>query len=119
MEYRYILVAMAMCVRIFMVLVLTAFSAATIVHGANGTTMKIKMAIAAVEGVDMGDCQDCPNSNDNMSQCDSICVSPVFAVVPSGPIYLPEVKVTTTNTIAHSMIGHRWSPEPYPPRSIV
>lgn len=106
-----------MHIRIFMVLVLAAFAAGTVVHAAIGTTMSVKMAIAATDGADMDDCQDCANGNDTPSLCDSVCVPPIFAVVSNGQIHLSQVKTAIRNTVTYNMIGRPWPPEPYPPRS--
>jgi hypothetical protein len=80
--------------------------------------MNIKMVLAAIDGTDMEDCQDCADGNENMLSCDSICVPPIFGMVPSIQTGLSEAKIITTRIITDNLTGHTDLPDPYPPRSI-
>lgn len=104
-------------VRIFMIMVLTAFAAGTVVHSANAAIMSAKMTLAVIDGADVGDCQDCPD--DGMPPCDDVCVSPILAVVPSGQPSLPGAETTTESPVLQSVTGCIGPPDPYPPRSII
>jgi hypothetical protein len=101
----------------FMIMVLAAFAAGTVVHAANAATMNMKMTLAAIDGADMGDCKDCPDGSDDMQPCDNFCISPILAVVPSVQPSLPEVGNTAEGFAAHSVSGRTGLPEPYPPRT--
>ena len=46
---------MASCIRIFMIVMLAAFAAGTVVHTANAATMSAKMTLAVIYGADMCD----------------------------------------------------------------
>lgn len=105
--------------RIVLIVVLAAFAAGTVVHAANAATMNAKMTIAAINGADMGDCQDCPDGNDNMPPCDNVCISPILAVVPSDQPSLPGAETTTESLVLESVAGRSGPPDPYPPRSII
>ena len=105
--------------RIFMIVVLAAFAAGTVVHAANAATMSAKMTLAVIDGADMGDCQDCSDGNDNMPPCDNVCISPILAVVPSGQPSLLGAETTTESPVLQSVIGRTGSPDPYPPRSTI
>lgn len=111
--------AMARYVRIFMILVLAAFAAGTVVHAANAATMSAKMTLAAIDGAGMGGCQDCPDGSDKLPPCDNVCMSPILAVVPSGQPSLPVAETTTESLVFQSEIGRTGPPDPYPPRSII
>lgn len=108
---------MARYVRVLMIMMLAAFAAGTVVHTANAATMSAKMTLAVIDGAGMGDCQDCPNGNDDMQPCDNVCVSPVLAVVPSGQPGLPSVEMTTESPVLQGATGRTGLPEPYPPRT--
>jgi len=110
---------MARYVRIFMIMMLAAFAAGTVVHAANAATMSAKMTLAVIDGADMGDCQDCADGNDNMPPCDNVCISPILAVVPSGQVSLPGAETTTESPVLQSVTGRTGPPDPYPPRSII
>jgi hypothetical protein len=105
---------MAKHVLIFM-MVLAAFAAGTVAHA---TTMSMKMTIAAIDGANMGDCQDCPDGKDTMPKCENVCVSPIIAVVPSPQLGLPETETTTRSLASHKVTARTGPPDPYPPRSI-
>ncbi len=106
-------------VRIFMIMVLTAFAAGMVMHAANAATMSAKMTLAMIDGADMGDCQDCPDDNDGMPPCDNVCMSPILAVVPSGQPGLPEAETTTESLVLQGVTGRTGPPDPYPPRSTI
>jgi hypothetical protein len=110
---------MAGYVRIFMIMMLAAFAAGTVMHAANAATMSAKMTLAVIDGADMGDCQDCSDGNDNMPPCDNVCVSPILAVVPSGQPSLPGAETTTESPVLQSVTGRTGPPDPYPPRSTI
>ncbi|MBE0704233.1 MAG: hypothetical protein IH582_13880 [Afipia sp.] len=110
---------MASCIRIFMIVMLAAFAAGTVVHTANAATMSAKMTLAVIYGADMGDCQDCSDGNDNSLKCDNVCISPILAVVPSGQPSLPGAETITESPVLQSVIGRTGPPDPYPPRSII
>jgi hypothetical protein len=110
---------MARYVRTFMILMLAAFAAGTVVHAANATTMSAKMTLAAIDGADMSDCQDCTDGNGNMPSCDNVCVSPILAVVPSGQPSLPGAETTTENPVLENVTGRTGPPDPYPPRTTI
>lgn len=110
---------MARDVRIFIIMMLAAFATGTVVHAANAATMSAKMTLAVIDGADMGDCQDCSDGNDDMPQCDNVCVSPVLAVAPSGQPSLSAAETTPENLVLQSVIGRTGPPDPYPPRSII
>jgi len=110
---------MARYVRIFMIMMLAAFAAGTVLHAANAATMSAKMTLAAIDGADMGDYQDCSDGNDNIPPCDNVCISPILAVVPSGQPSLPGAETTTESPVLQSVIGRTGPPDPYPPRSII
>lgn len=109
---------MARYVRIFMVMMLTAFAAGSVVNAANATSMNMQMALSSLDSGDMGDCQDCPDGGDDMQVCDNVCVSPILAVVPSGQTGLPEARTRTESLVLQSVTGRTGLPDPYPPRSI-
>ena len=110
---------MASCIRIFMIVMLAAFAAGTVVHTANAATMSAKMTLAVVYCAGTGDCQDCSGGNDNNPKCDNACVSPILAVVPSGQPSLPGAETITESPVLQSVIGRTGPPDPYPPRSII
>ncbi|MDZ5697081.1 hypothetical protein [Chelativorans sp. M5D2P16] len=106
-------------VRVLTILVLAVFAAGSAVHAANAASMSVKMALAAVDSGDMGDCQDCPDGSDDMQACDDVCVSPILALVPSGPPGMPAAETTAESTVPRSVTGRTGLPDPYPPRSII
>lgn len=110
---------MATYVRIFMIVVLAAFAAGTITHAVNAATMSTKMTLAAIDGADMGDCQDCPGGKGDVQPCDYACLSPILGVVPSGQPSLPGAETTTESLVLQSVAGRTGPPDPYPPRSII
>lgn len=110
---------MARYVRILMIIVLAAFAAGTVVHAANAAAMGAKMTLAAIDGADMGDCQDCADGTGDMPSCGNACVSPILAVVPSGQPSLQGAETTTENPILQSVIGRTGPPDPYPPRTTI
>lgn len=110
---------MARHVRILAILMLAVFAAGSVVHAATAASMNMKMALAAIDSGDMGDCQDCPGGSDDMKSCDNVCVSPLLAVVPSGQPGLPEAETATESLAPHSGAGRTGLPDPYPPRSII
>ena len=104
---------------IFMILVIAAFAAGTVVHAANATTMSVKMTLAVIDGAVMSDCQDCTDGNGDMPSCDNVCISPILAVVPSSPPSLPLVEATTESPILQGMARRAGPPDPYPQRFII
>ncbi|MGX1501071.1 hypothetical protein ACSSV1_006140 [Labrenzia sp. MBR-25] len=104
-------------VRIFIIMLLAAFAAGTVVHTASAATMGAKMTLALIAGADMGDCQDCADGNGDMPSCDNVCVSPILAVVPSAQLSLPGVETTTESPVLQSVTGRTGPPEPFPPRT--
>ena len=108
---------MARHVRVLIILVLAAFTSATVVQTVNAMTMNMKMKIAATDSAGMDDCEDCTGSGESMSQCDSVCVSPMLAIIPNLQTKLPLVKTISTSNIAQGATGRSGRPEPYPPRS--
>jgi hypothetical protein len=103
--------------RILTILMLAVFAAGSVVHTANAASMNTTMALTAVENGDMGSCKDCPVGGGDMQPCDSICVSPLSAILPSGEPGLPEAVTTTEDAVYLSMAGRTGLPNPYPPRS--
>lgn len=110
---------MTLWVRSLAILLLAAFTVGTVMHTVGAAAMSVKMTLAAVNGGDMGDCQECPDGNDDMPACDNLCVSPILAVVPSSQSGLPDAKTTTASLILQSVTGRTGPPDPYPPRSII
>lgn len=110
---------MARYVHIFMIVVLAAFAAGTITHAVNAATMSMKMTLAAIDGADMGDCKDCPDSKGGVQPCDNACVSPILAVVPSSQPSLPGAETSTQSLVLQSVAGRTGPPDPYPPRTII
>lgn len=117
--FRGIQQSMTRYVRIFMIMMLAAFAAGTVVHAANAATMSMKMTLAAIDGADMGDCQDCPDGNGDMPLCENVCVSSILAVVPPDQPSLPGTETTTESPVHQSVTGRTGPPDPYPPRSII
>lgn len=109
---------MAKHVRIFVILMLAAYTAATVVQTANASAMNIKMALAAIDDANQGICQNCIGGSDNTSFCDDVCISPITAIIPPVEIGMPRVKIATTGTILFDMTGCIEPPDPYPPRFI-
>lgn len=109
---------MARYVRILSILLLAVFAVGTVVHAANVASMNMQMAFAAIDGGDIGGCQDCPDGGDDMQLCDDVCVSPISAVMPFGQAGLPEVAATIERSVSRSMSGRTGLPNPYPPRFI-
>jgi hypothetical protein len=110
---------MTLWVRSLAILLLAAFTVGTVMHTAGAATMSVKMTLAAIDGADMGDCQDCPDGNGDTPSCDNACVSPILAVVPSGQPSLPGAETTTKSPVLQSVTGRTGPPDPYPPRSII
>lgn len=110
---------MAKHVRILTILILAVFAAGSVVHAGNAASMNAKMALVAVDGGDMGDCQDWPDGGDDMQPCDNLCISHILAVVPSGQAGLPEVEATTESFVPRDVAGRTGPPDPYPPRTII
>lgn len=110
---------MARYVRIFMIMMLAAFAAGSVVYAVNAATMSAKMTLAAIDGADMGDCQDCADGNGDMPSCDIVCVSSILAVVPTSQPILPGAETTTESPVLQSVTGRTGPPDPYPPRSII
>ncbi|MCX2720985.1 hypothetical protein [Roseibium salinum] len=102
--------------RIFMFVVLAAFAAGTVAHATNAVTMNTKMTLAVIDGADMGDCQNCPDGNDDALACDIDCLSPILAVVPSGQPGLLKAGTLTESVVPQSATGHTGRPDPHPPR---
>ncbi len=109
---------MANHVRAFVILVLAAFTAGTFLHTTNATAMNVEMTLAAIDGAGMSDCQDCADKGDNMPPCETVCVSPALAIIPSVQAGVLVAHTITASNIIYGVTGRTGRPEPYPPRSI-
>lgn len=104
---------------ILMIIALAAFASGSVAQAATAADMSAKMTLAMIDGVAMGDCQDCPDGSEDMQSCDIVCVAPVLAVVPSGPLGLPEVEAAAGSLVPQDETGRTGPPDPYPPRSTI
>lgn len=100
-----------------MIVVLAAFAVGAVAHAASVSTMSMKMTIAAIDGAGMDDCKDCSGGKGSVQPCDSVCVSPLLAIVPSGQPSLPKAGTATENLVPQIVTGGLGLPDPYPPRS--
>lgn len=110
---------MVKLVRVLIISMLAAFTAGTVVHTTNASAMNIEMTLVTIDGAGLDVCEDCTDGGENMYQCDSVCLSPILAIVPFLQTGLPVVKTNPTSNIAYGVTGRAGSPEPYPPRSII
>lgn len=108
---------MAKHLRVLVILMLAAFAAGTVAQAASVAAMDAKMALTAVDGADKGGCQGCPDGDGDTPPCDTVCVSPVLAVVPAAEAALPEAEPAPASIVADGLAGAAGPPEPSPPRS--
>lgn len=109
---------MATLVRALLIALVAAFAVGTVAHSASVTVMDVEMALSSAD-MGMSDCQGCPDADGQTPSCDSICVTPVMAVLPSIRAGLPPATSCTVCFEVRSVAGHTGPPDPYPPRSII
>lgn len=109
---------MATLVRALLIALVAAFAVGTVAHSASVTVMDVEMALSSAD-MGMSDCQGCPDADGQALSCDSICVTPVMAVLPSIRTSLPPATSCTACFEVRSVAGRTGPPDPYPPRSII
>ena len=103
---------------IVLILLLAAFVAGSTVHAARAATMYAHLAVSAVNS-HHGDCQDCPNGNNDRPPCGDVCPASTLALplpaldepLEGGPAFLVAA--------ACDRVVRTGPPDPYPPRAIV
>lgn len=101
------------------VLVALAMTAGLVINAAHATSMAMDMATAAHSDGAMPGCDGCPGGDDAGMACAAGCITPVTAVMPSGPsIAEPPVEALIASG-AEPLVDHRRPPDPYPPRTTV
>lgn len=109
---------MATLVRALLIVLVAAFAAGTVAHAANATTMDVTMAIESV-AMDMPNCQGCPDADDGLPSCDTVCITPFVAVIPVAAAAMPVVGSLLSTPAVRQVVGRAGLPDPYPPRSII
>ena len=111
---------MRFSVRIFVIMLLAVFVTGTAFQASAAAAMSAKMSLAALAGdMEMGDCEDCPDTDDGTGNCVSPCVM-ASMILPAWPhVTEPAIRGETYVFIPCSFIGLLSPPDPYPPRSII
>ena len=107
-------------VRIFVIMLLAVFVAGTAFQASAAAAMSAKMSLAALAGdMEMGDCEDCPDTDDGKGACVSPCAI-ASMILPAWPqVTERAIRGETYVSIPCSLAGRLNPPDPYPPRSIV
>lgn len=109
---------MATLVRALVIVLIAAFTAGTVAHAANATTMDVTMAIESMD-MDMPDCQGCPDDGDGLPSCDTVCITPFVAVMPVAAADMPVVGSPLATPAVRRLVGRTGPLDPYPPRSTI
>lgn len=111
---------MKFSLRIFMVTLLATFVAGTIFQLSAAAAMSSKMSMAALAGdMEMGDCEDCPDTDDGAAVCVKPCVM-ASMILPAWPqVAGPAIRGEIYVSIPCSLAGRLSPPDPYPPRSVI
>jgi hypothetical protein len=110
---------MRLRVRAFIIMLLTAFAAATVAQTAAAAAMSAKMALAGAGGMEMNDCKDCPDAGKKMASCAAICASPLMILSDLNVVTALFAGHAPDGVVGQSIHGFSGPPDPYPPRSIV
>jgi hypothetical protein len=101
-------------------MLLAVFVAGTAVQASAAAAMSAKMSLAALAGdMEMGDCEDCPDTDDGLGNCVSPCVM-ASMILPAWPqVTEPAIRGEAYEAVPCSLAGRLSPPDPYPPRSII
>ena len=101
-------------------MLLATFVAGTAFQLSAAAAMSSKMSMAALAGdMEMGDCEDCPDTNDGAGACVSPCVM-ASMILPVWPqITEAAIRGEAYDFILRNLNGRLSPPDPYPPRSII
>jgi hypothetical protein len=107
-------------VRIFVIMLLAAFVAGTAFQLSAAAAMSSKMSMAALAGdMEMGDCENCPDTDDGAGACANPCVMASMMLPVSPQVTGPAIRGEVYVPIPFSLAGRLTPPDPYPPRSII
>jgi len=109
-------------VRIFMIMLITAFAVGTVAHAASNTTMSLQMALADSGAMDMADCQGCGSDGDGENEglsCNMVCVSSLLASLGVEAHALQVSGPSLSTRSFYDLAGRTGPPEPYPPRTLI
>lgn len=109
---------MRLQVRIFIIVLVTAFAAATVAQTAASAAMSAKMALAGTGGMEMNDCKDCPDAGKKMTSCAAICALPLMILPDLNAVTALFAGNAPYTVVGQSIHGFSGPPDPYPPRSI-
>jgi hypothetical protein len=111
---------MRFSVRIFVIMLLAVFVAGTAFQASAAAAMSSKMSHAVLAGdMEMGDCEDCPDTDDGAGACVNPCVM-ASMILPAWPqIAEPALRGEAYASVPCSLAGRLSPPDPYPPRSII
>ena len=105
---------------IFVIMLLAIFVAGTAFQLSAAAAMSSKMSMAALAGdMEMGDCEDCPDTDDGAAVCVKPCVM-ASMILPAWPrVTEPAIRGEVYVSIPSSPAGRLNPPDPYPPRSVI
>jgi hypothetical protein len=110
---------MGLAVRVFVIVLLTAFAAGAVAQVSVAAAMAVKMAHADIDGADMKDCKDCPDAGKTKPAWASLCVTPLMIL----PAWQESTPFFTRNVPdlpgAPGLSGYSGPPDPYLPRSLL
>jgi hypothetical protein len=107
-------------VRIFVIMLLATFVAGTAFQLPAAAAMSSKMSMAALAGdMEMGDCEDCPDTDDGAGTCMNPCVMASMMLPVSPQVTGPAIRGVAYESAPYSLNGRLNPPDPYPPRSII
>ena len=111
--------------RYFVVLLIAAFTFATLVPGDYTNVMSVKMALAAVSGtapnavpMDHADCQNCDDGAGKTGMaCEQGCTAAVMGIITTAATIRAKVSAGVVASFADRATGRAPLPDPAPPRS--
>jgi hypothetical protein len=107
-------------VRIFVIMLLAVFVTGTAFQASAAAAMSSQMSLAALAGdMEMGDCEDCPDTDDATGNCVSPCVMASMILPASPQVTEPAIRGEAYESIPCSLNGRLNPPDPFPPRSII
>jgi hypothetical protein len=107
-------------VRIFVIMLLAMFVAGTTFQASAAAAMSSKMSHAVSDGgMEMGDCDDCPDADGGTGSCVAPCVMASMILPSWSQITEPAIRGEIYVSVPSSLAGRLSSPDPYPPRSII
>lgn len=108
---------MSFGLRPFLLTLLALFAIASSVNAVSASSMGAKMATSVmIDATGDTACAGCAGSGMTPSSCDTICVSPVAAMLPANTDWLP-IRVRPSEQRHMSLsVGVSDPPLPHPPR---